>query len=187
MVLILLGEYGLIYIYAPVDAERVIENRDTAIGLWSVKVVTLILENGHVAQHRETVGEATGHEKLAMVLLREQTGHMLSERGRSLADIHRHVEHLTAHATHELGLCVGRTLEMKATHHTACGARLVILHKVDFSHQAVKLLLVITLEKIAACILEHSRLKDQHPLYVSFYYIHLFSRNSEDGPHRRSS
>ena len=52
----------------PVDAEALIMEADTAVGLGGVEVVALVLKYGRLAQYRKTVCEAAGHEKLPMIL-----------------------------------------------------------------------------------------------------------------------
>ena len=43
----------------PVDGEGGVGDRDAAVGLRMIVVVTLILEHGHLGEHREAVGETT--------------------------------------------------------------------------------------------------------------------------------
>ena len=73
------------------------------------------------------MGKAFGDEELAVVVLGEFHGYMLSEGGRADADIDGYVENGTAHTTYELGLREGRTLEMQATNDTANALTLVVL------------------------------------------------------------
>ena len=157
---------------APVDAQTIIKDADAAIGLRVVEVVALILEHGRLAQHREAMGEATRHKKLAMVVFGQFHRHMLAVGGRSLADIHRHIEHGTLHTPHQLALGERWALEMQATHHTIAAHALIVLAEVDVTHLLVKLPLRKTLEEISTSVLEDTRLNDHHALNLSLYYFH---------------
>ena len=61
----------------PVDAQRIIQDADTAVRFRMIEVVTLVLEDGRFAQYGKTVCKAPRHKKLAMILLRQFHGHML--------------------------------------------------------------------------------------------------------------
>lgn len=159
---------------APVDAQRCVEDGDAAVGLRGVVVVALVLEHGHIAQHGKAVGETAGHEELAMVVLCELHGHMLTVGGRAAADVDSHVEHGTAHAAHEFGLGERGQLEMQTAHHPARRARLVVLHEIYGTHFLVELALAVALEEIAAGIGEYTRLDDHHSIYISLDYFHFY-------------
>ena len=88
--------------------------------------------------------------------------------------VDRHVEHTAFHHTHQLGLRVGRLLEMEAAHHTVAGARLVVLHKGDIRHLG-EVAGVVTLEEIATGITEHTRLDNDNAFNICLYNIHLTS------------
>ena len=49
---------------APVDAQRVIEDRDTSIGLWMIEFIALVLEDCCLREYGKTVGKALRDEEL---------------------------------------------------------------------------------------------------------------------------
>ena len=49
---------------APVDAQRVIEDGDTSIGLWMIELIALILEDCCLREYGKTVGKALRDEEL---------------------------------------------------------------------------------------------------------------------------
>ena len=162
MAAVLVAEYGIGDVDAPVDAEGVVAELNAAVGFGRVVVVAFILEDGHVGEHGEAVGESPGHEELEMVLLRQLYSHVLPVGGRPLADVDGHVENGAAHASHELGLCVGRPLEMQAAHHAARRHRLVVLHEIDRRHFGIEYTFRITLEEVSPRVVEDPRLKHHH-------------------------
>lgn len=101
---VFVGEEGLGGIETPVDGEGGVDDRDAAVGLGMVVVVTLILEHGDVGEHREAVCETSGDEELPVIVLRQLHCHMLAIGWRALADVDRHIEHRALHAAHQLRL-----------------------------------------------------------------------------------
>ena len=173
MLHVLGGEEGFGRVELPVDAEGFVGDRDAAVSLGSVVVVALVLEHGHVAQDGEAVGEPARHEELAVVILREFDGDVLSVGRGALADVNGHVEDTAADAAHELGLGVGGSLEMESAHHAAARHRLVVLHEVDLpSDCLVEGLLVVALEEVAARILEDAGLYYEDAIKGGFYHLH---------------
>ena len=47
----------------PVDAQRIIQDADTAVRFRVIEVVTLVLEDGRFAQYGKTVRKAPRHKK----------------------------------------------------------------------------------------------------------------------------
>ena len=82
-----------------------------------------------VAEDGEAVGEALGDEELAVVVLGEFHGNMLSVGGTALADVDRNIEYGTTYAAHEFALGERRTLEVESSHDTIGGHALVILYE----------------------------------------------------------
>ena len=143
-----------------------------------VELVALVLEDRRLAEYGESVGEALGHQKLPVVLRRQLHRHVLPEGGRSAADVHRHVQHRAEHATHQLGLGVGRILVMQATHHAVAGHRFVVLDEVHRvaqhrRHLGVEVALREALEEVAPRVGEHPRLQDQEALDICLNDVHL--------------
>ena len=129
MTRILFRQDGLVGRDAPVDAQRIVENTDAPIGLRMIELVTLILEHGRGRQHGKTMGKTFGDEKLAVIVLREFYGNMLSVGGTALADVNGNVEYGTTYTAHEFALGKRRTLEMESSHDTIGGHALVVLYE----------------------------------------------------------
>ena len=104
MTCILFRQDGLVGWDTPVDAQRIVENTDAPIGLRMVELVTLILEHGRGRQHGKAVGKTLGDEELAVVVLSEFHGNMLSVGGTALADVDGNVEYGTTNAAHKFAL-----------------------------------------------------------------------------------
>ena len=172
---VLLAENGLVGRDAPVDAQTVIKDTDTAVGLGSIEVVALVLEDGGVAQYGKAVGKAAGYEELAVVVLGQFHSHMPAVGGTALTDIHGHIQYGTFDATHQFALCKGRTLEMQAAHHAIAGHALVILYKPDFTHPGVEVTLTETLKEITARIFKDSRFDNHHAFKGGLNDIHTYN------------
>lgn len=71
MVLVFFRKNRFGKIQPPVNAERRVDYRYAAVCFGTIEVVALILENGGIAQHGESVGEATRDEELTMVVFSE--------------------------------------------------------------------------------------------------------------------
>ena len=99
---VFLAENGLAGVDEPVDAERCVKDRDAAVGLRSVVVVTFILEDGDVGEHGETVGETAGHEKLTVIVFRQLDRHVAAIGRGAFADVNGHVKHTAFDAAHKL-------------------------------------------------------------------------------------
>lgn len=171
--LVLVGEDGLGQIQLPVDSERRVDDGYAAVGLGTVAVVALVLEHGHVAQHGESVCETARDEELTVVVLGQKAAYMSAVCRRALTDVDGHVKHRASDAPHQLGLRVGRTLEMESAHHAPRRAGLVVLHEVDMPHGFVEHFLVETLEEISAGVGEHPRHEDDDSLYIGLDYLHI--------------
>ena len=157
MTRILLRQDGLVRRDAPVDAQRIVENTDARVGLRMVELVTLILEYGRGRQHSKTMGKTLGDEELAVVVLGEFYGNMLSVGGTALADVDGNVEYSTADAAHEFALSERRTLEVKSSHDTIGGHALVILYEGNRCNLRVEVALRERLEEIAPGIGKDAR------------------------------
>ena len=141
MLCVLLGEDGLICWNVPIDTEGVIEDTDTTFCLWMIELVAFVLEHRCLTQHRKTVGETFGDEKLTMVVLCQFYSDVLTVGGTALADVDNDIEDGTLDAADEFGLSEGRALEVQATHDTVGTHALVVLNEANGSHFLVKLTL----------------------------------------------
>ncbi len=135
---------------SPIDAQTLVEDGDASLGLRSIEVVALVLEDSRLAQHAEPMSKSLRNEKLTMILARELNSYMLTVRRAALTDIHSYVQHSPKNTTNKLALSEGRALEMEATHHTIATHALVVLHEVNRSHLLLELTLGETLEEIAS-------------------------------------
>ena len=165
---IFFAENGIAGLYLPVDTERFVEYRDSAIGFGSIIIVALILEHSLVAQHCKTMCEPAWHKKLQMILGRQLHSHMTSVGRRPHPHIHSHIEY-TAHSTpHQLGLRERRPLKVQPAHHTTHRPALVVLHKVDLmAYRVIKFALGIAFKEISTRIGKDTRLQYQHTVYIT--------------------
>ena len=97
---------------APVDAEGVVEDADASVGLGVVELVTLVLEDGGLAQYSETVGEALRDEELAMVVFGEFYGDVLTVGWGTFADVNGYIQDSAFDTANEFALGKGWALEM---------------------------------------------------------------------------
>ena len=151
----------------PVDAETIGEDADPSICLRGVEVGARILEHGRLAQHREAMGEATGHKERAMVVFGQFNRHMLAVGGRSLADIYCNIEDSTLYAAYQLALGIRWTLEVQTSHHAIAAHALIILAEVntmsqDWGYLLFELSFAETLEEMATSITEEAWLKNEN-------------------------
>lgn len=79
MVKILRRKNHLVGRDSPVYTQRWVVPRYGALAFRAIIIVALVLEYGHVAQHAEAVGKSTRDEELAMIVLGEFYGYVLSE------------------------------------------------------------------------------------------------------------
>ena len=80
--------------------------------------VALVLEEGGLAEDRESVGETLGDEELEMVFVAEFDSKMAAVGGRSLPYVHSHIENPALDASDKFRLCIRRFLEMESPDHT---------------------------------------------------------------------
>ena len=64
---VLVGQDGAFRLYHPVNAQRLVEYGDSAVGLGTVVVVAFVLEHRGVAENSETMGKSAWNEELAVV------------------------------------------------------------------------------------------------------------------------
>ena len=64
MLQIFLAEYGFLNRYAPVNTKAFILDVDSAISLWMIELVALVLEDGGFGENGEAMGETTRYEEL---------------------------------------------------------------------------------------------------------------------------
>ena len=173
MFCVLLAEDGLVRRYAPVYSEGGVEDADASVCLRMVEIVALVLEHGFFAEHCEAVGETARYEELAVVVLRQFYGYVLSVCRTALAYIYGNIEHRTLDAAHELALSERRALEMKAAHDAVARLALIVLNEMYLAHLCVEVPLAVALEEISAGIVEHARFDDEHTVYVCLYCFHI--------------
>ena len=113
---ILLRENSMLCRNLPVDAQALVEDRDSPVSLRMIELIALILEHGSFAEYGKTMGKTTWNKELAMIILRQFHRHMLTVCWRTLTDIHGYIQYSPFHTSHQLALCKRRSLEMQATH-----------------------------------------------------------------------
>ncbi len=130
---VFVAEDGLSGGDAPVDAKGVVEDADAAVGLRVVELVTLVLEDGGLAEYGEAVGEALRDEELAVVVFGEFYGDVLAVGRGAFTDVNCYVQDGAFDATNEFALCKRRALEMQTTHYAVSGFAFIILDENDIS------------------------------------------------------
>lgn len=101
---------------APVDAEGVVEDADASVCLGVVELVTLVLEDGGLAEYGEAMGEALRDEELAMVVFSEFYGDVLTVGWGTFADVNGYIQDGAFDAANEFALGEGWALEMQTAH-----------------------------------------------------------------------
>ncbi len=107
--------------YYPINSKGIIYDADTSISLRMIELITFILEYSSLAEHSKTMSKATGHEELAVVVLGEQTGDVLTKGGAAVADVDGDVEDAAPNDTHKFCLRERGLLEMESADNTCCG------------------------------------------------------------------
>ena len=148
--------------HAPVDVETLVHERDARIGLGSIIVVAFVLEHRFFGEDGKTMRKTAGDEELEMVVFAQFHGDVLPKGGTALTNVYGNIEDATAGAAHEFALRVGHALIVQTAHHTACGTRFVVLHKINGTHEAVELLLGKGFKEIAAVVAKQSRFEDDN-------------------------
>ena len=171
---VLFAEDCLVGWDAPIDAKGFVEDGDSAVRLWSVKIVTFVLEHCRLAQHCETVRKSVRDKELTVIVFREFHGDVLSVCWAALADVNCNIQNRALDAPNEFCLRERRTLKMQTPHHAIRRHRLVVLHKIDLADLRLKVPLRKRLKEISACILEHLRLNNHHAVYCCLDYFHNF-------------
>ncbi len=167
---VLFGDDGIGYL--PVDVEVGVVKTDAAFGSFVVEVGALVGEDGVVFEGGEAVGKPGGQEELHEVVGGEQHAVVLAVGRTALANVDGEVEGCALDDAHQLGLGVGRALEVETAHDTLLGARLVVLHEGFGDAGLLPGLLVIALEEVAAGILEHFGMQDEQAVDRCFLYFH---------------
>ena len=148
--------------YAPVNVETLVQKRDACIRLGGIIVVAFVLEHRFLGENGKAVRKTAGDKELEMVVLTEFHGNVLTKGGTALTNVYGNIEDATAGAAHEFTLRVGHSLIVQTAHHTARGARLVVLHKINGTHEAVELLLRKGFKEIAAVVAKQSGFEDNY-------------------------
>ena len=64
MLQVFLAEYRLLHWYAPVNTQGFVLDIDSAISLWMIGLVALVLEDGGLGKNGEAMGKSTRNEEL---------------------------------------------------------------------------------------------------------------------------
>ena len=159
----------------PVNSKVSVQNTYPPIRLWSIKVVTSILEDSFITQYGKTVCKASWNKELTVIIFCKFYCYMFSVSRRIFSYIYSYIKHSTSNHSYKLALSKGRTLEMQPTHHAIARHALVVLHKSNRFHLLIKFPLRERFKEIPSRILEDTWLDDHHAVYTCFDYFHLFN------------
>lgn len=100
--------------YLPVNLQSRVVPGNGSFTLGGIEIVALVLEDDFIAQYAESVGKASWNEELAVIVFGQFHSYMLSESGRTLSDVHRHVEYRTLDDSYQLALSKRWFLKMQS-------------------------------------------------------------------------
>ena len=78
MLRIFLREVGMFGWDLPINAKAIIKDRDAAICLWMIELITLVLEHRCLREDGEAMGKALWDEELAMIVFCQLYSHVLA-------------------------------------------------------------------------------------------------------------
>ena len=174
-VFVFLRQNDVFYRKLPVNGKCRIVPGYSAFAFGYVILVAFVLKNDFRAHHHKSVSKTTRNEHLTFVLIAEYGCYILSESGRTFANIDRYIEHTALNHTHQLGLCVRRFLEMKSPQHSVSGFGLVVLHKLCFAHFFFEFPLLKDSKKITPVITKYVGREYFHVFYFCIYNFHKFN------------
>ena len=172
---ILFTENSLIHRNMPVNSKVSVQNTYPPIRLWSIKVVTFILEDSFITQYGKTVCKTSWYKELTVIIFCKFYCYMFSVSRRIFSYIYSYIKHSTFNHSYKLALSKRRTLEMQPTHHAIARHALVVLHKLYLADFLFKLPLRERFKEIPSRILEDVWFDDYHALYIGFDYVHFFN------------
>lgn len=109
---VLIAQKRTLHRDAPVYAQRFIQDAYATIGLGVVELVTLVLEDGGLAEYGEAVGEALRDEELAMVVFGEFYSYVLTVGWGAFANVNGYIQDGAFDTANKFALGKGRALEM---------------------------------------------------------------------------
>ena len=107
------------------------------------------------------MGKAPRDEELPFILGGEFHGHVLPIGWASPANVYGYVEDTAHDYPHQLGLGVGRPLEVEASQHAGRGAGLVVLDKLRGLQRSGVLCLLVGLEEVPPAIAKDFGMENQ--------------------------
>ena len=113
---VFLGKYGFIG-NAPIYTKGIIQNTNTTINLWMIKLITLVLEHCRFTQYSKAMSHPFGYKKLAVILCSQFNCHMLTIRWTSFSDVNCHIQYRTFNTTYQFALGIRRSLKVKSSHY----------------------------------------------------------------------
>lgn len=111
MLCVFLREHRFISRNTPVNSKSIIYYRNTTISFRMIKIITFVLEYGHITQYGKAMSKTTGHKELTMVIFRQFYCYMFAVCKTALTDIHSHIKYSTLYATNEFTLSKWWSLE----------------------------------------------------------------------------
>ena len=144
-----------------------------------IEVVALVLEYRSLRKNSEAMGETSGNKELAMIILCQFHGNMLSVSRGAFMNIHGYIKHSTFYTSHQLTPRKRRSQEIQASHHTLRTHALVVLAELYFvAHQwfylIFKLTLAEALEELTTSITKEAWFNNNHVLYICLNYVYFF-------------
>lgn len=177
MLLVLVADDAEVFGNPPVDGQVWIVEQYAAIGFGMIEIIAFIGKDSLLAQDGKAMCKTFGDEELALVLFGQFDAEPLSESRALPAQVNGHVKHPSDGAADEFGLRERRPLEMKSAHYAVTGAGLVVLDKNGVDAGVAVAFLVVGLDEISACILEHLRFDNQKSFNRCFDDVHgVFSK-----------
>ena len=115
----------------PIDADGGVVPQHRALGLGGVEIRTLVDDLAVGQQGHEAMRKTRRDQQLHAVLGAQLIPHPVSVGGAAAANIHRHVKDRPPATAHQLGLRMGRSLEMQAAHGADLGGqRVIVLYEI---------------------------------------------------------
>lgn len=123
----------------PIYTKTVVKYRDTTICFWMVELITLVLEDGCLAQNCEAMGKTSWDKELTMIILCKLNCHMLTISRRSFTNINGDIENCPLYDSYQFALSKWWSLKMQASHDSIRGHTFIVLNKIDRTHFLLKL------------------------------------------------
>ena len=184
------GQQRLATVQLPVNGQRRIVPGNAALVGGCIVVGRFVEELRHLGQHHKPVRKARWHPQLAVVVFAQFFSYPLAKGRRTLANVHRHINHRAAHHPHQLALGL-LDLIVQPPQHALRTAAVVVLHKwVVGASGFVEGFLVETFKEKASSVTKHLGFDDDDFWNGGANDVHAESGGtgwSEGGKERKGS